>query len=137
MPPQADRSVRGYLRVVEDSEINQLVALGILKNLGFTADVAENGLEALEALERRSYDGVLMDCQMPGMDGYDATRGLRAAEAASGSTRRTPVVAMTAAAVEGERERCLAAGMDDYLSKPVTPAALDAVLTQWVPAAQP
>ena len=121
---------RGHLLVVEDDETNQMVATGITRRLGFTIDIAGNGREALDALARRRYDAVLMDCQMPVLDGYDATRELRARE---GDGPRTPVIAMTASAVMGDRERCLAAGMDDYLSKPFDPSGLDAVLTRWVP----
>lgn len=121
---------RGHLLVVEDDETNQLVATGISRSLGFTLDIACDGREALDALARRRYDAVLMDCQMPVLDGYDATRELRARE---GGGPRTPVIAMTANAVMGDRERCLAAGMDDYLTKPFTPGSLDAVLRRWVP----
>jgi CheY-like chemotaxis protein len=115
--------------VVEDSVTNQMVAVGILEHLGYTSDVAANGLEALDALDRRKYDAVLMDCQMPEMDGYDATREQRRRE---GDGARTPVIAMTAGVTEGERERCLAAGMDDYVPKPVTPASIDTALSRWV-----
>ncbi|WP_341229036.1 hybrid sensor histidine kinase/response regulator [Nocardioides salarius] len=121
---------RGHLLVVEDDETNQMVATGITRRLGFTIDIAGNGREALDAVARRHYDAVLMDCQMPVLDGYDATRELRARE---GDGPRTPVIAVTASAVMGDRERCLAAGMDDYLSKPFDPSGLDAVLTRWVP----
>ena len=129
----AGRSGRGHVLIVEDSDVNQIVALGIVESLGFTADIVENGREALDALAGTTYDAVLMDCQMPVLDGYDATRELRRRERMARS-RRTPVVALTAAAVEGERERCLAAGMDDYVTKPITPTSVDAVLTHWVPA---
>lgn len=119
--------------VVEDNPVNQLVARGLLEALGYLADVADDGQAALEALEVGSYDLVLMDVQMPRMDGYAATRAIRAGE----TDTRLPVVAMTAAAVEGERERCMAAGMDDFLTKPVDPRALAAVLEEWVGAGQP
>ncbi|WP_309650453.1 response regulator [Nocardioides sp.] len=125
---------RGHVLVVEDSFTNQLVAVGILESLGYSTDVAGNGLEALEALERSSFGAVLMDCQMPEMDGYDATREIRRRE---GATRRTPVIAMTASVTEGERQRCLEAGMDDYLSKPVHPRDVGAMLDRWVPASTP
>jgi signal transduction histidine kinase/CheY-like chemotaxis protein len=120
---------RGHVLVVEDSEVNQIVAVGILEHLGFTTDVADDGRTALERLRTTSYDAVLMDCQMPDIDGYQATRALRDLE---GTTRHTPVVALTAGAVQGERERCLAAGMDDYLTKPISPVEVDAVLARWV-----
>ncbi|MGZ6744504.1 MAG: response regulator, partial [Nocardioides sp.] len=115
--------------VVEDSDINQLVAEGILVHLGYTVSLVDDGLAALAALDEGAFDAVLMDCQMPGMDGYDATREIRTRE---GSRRHTPVIAMTAGAVEGDRERALAAGMDDYVSKPVSPRELQAVLERWV-----
>ncbi|SDD47480.1 hybrid sensor histidine kinase/response regulator [Nocardioides lianchengensis] len=130
-PPEPAPRSRGHVLVVEDNDVNQVVAVGILATLGFTADVAEDGRAALDRLRTTSYDAVLMDCQMPELDGYDATRALRVIE---GLGRHTPVVALTASAVQGERERCLEAGMDDYLAKPITPADVDAVLTRWVPA---
>jgi CheY-like chemotaxis protein len=117
--------------LVEDNQANQLVALGFLKLLGYQAEVAGTGLAALEALTRQSYDLVLMDCQMPELDGYATTTRLRALE---GPARHTPVIAMTAHALPGDRERCLAAGMDDYLSKPLRLEALREVLWRWGPA---
>ncbi len=120
---------RGQLvLVVEDNMVNQMVAGGLLESMGHTVTLADDGLAALEVLAERTFDIVLMDVQMPRMDGYAATRALREREAGG---RRTPVVAMTAAAVDGERERCLAAGMDDYLTKPVDPAALADALSRW------
>ena len=123
---------RGHVLVVEDNLTNQMVALGILQHLGYTAEVADNGLEALTALAQSQYDAILMDCQMPEMDGYAATAAIRDGE---GTARRTPILAMTAGVVEGERERCLAAGMDDFVAKPVMPQELAAALQRWVPAA--
>jgi PAS domain S-box-containing protein len=120
--------------VVEDNPVNQLVAVGLLQALGYAARTADDGAEALIALEEGAYDAVLMDVQMPRMDGYAATRAIRAGET---DATRIPVIAMTAAAVEGERERCLAAGMDDFLTKPVDPATLAAVLALWMPDAEP
>jgi CheY-like chemotaxis protein len=113
--------------VVEDNSVNQLVATGMLSALGHAADTADDGLAALEALERTSYDLVLMDVQMPRMDGYEATRALRARE----DEDRTLVIAMTANAVAGERERCLEAGMDDFLTKPVDLDELNRTLARW------
>ena len=122
---------RPRLLVVEDNPVNQLVALGILETLGYAADTADDGLEALEVWKRGSYAAVLMDVQMPRMDGYAATRALRELEEEH-EHDRVPVIAMTAAAVEGEREKCLAAGMDDFLTKPVNPDALGAMLRRWL-----
>ena len=125
--------VAGQVLVVEDNAVNRIVARGLLESLGFAVELAEDGREALEMLERGRYDVVLMDLQMPVLDGFAATRALRAREERT-AARRLPVVAMTAAAVTGERERCLAAGMDDFLTKPVALATLTAVLARWVPA---
>ncbi len=119
---------RGHVLVVEDNATNQLVAVGILRFLGYRADVAANGYEALEAVARTVYDAVLMDCQMPEMDGYTATGVIRKNE---GVGRHTPIIAMTAGASELDRERCLAAGMDDYLAKPVKTEHIDAALRKW------
>lgn len=107
--------------VAEDNVANQKVLLFQMKRLGYQADVAANGLEALEAVRRAPYDVVLMDCQMPEMEGYEATRRIREMERAKGTPdfRRIRIVALTASAMQGDRERCIAAGMDDYLSKPL------------------
>jgi CheY-like chemotaxis protein/HPt (histidine-containing phosphotransfer) domain-containing protein len=126
----AGRSAR--ILLAEDNLTNQQVALGILKKLGFTADVVASGVEALEALATTAYDVVLMDVQMPGMDGLKATRRLR-----SGRTGvlnpAVPIIAMTAHAMDGDREECLQAGMDDYVTKPVSPQALSDALDRWLP----
>jgi PAS domain S-box-containing protein len=120
---------RPRLLVVEDNRVNQLVALGILETLGYAADTADDGVEAVDAWRRGGYAGVLMDVQMPRMDGYAAARAIRDLEPEG---QRIPVLAMTAAAVEGEREKCLAAGMDDFLTKPVNPDSLRAMLRRWL-----
>jgi len=119
----------GRVLLVEDNAINQQVALGFLKHLGWDADVAADGLEGLEAALARPYSVILMDCQMPRMDGYEATQRIRAAERESGS--HTPIVALTAGAMAGDRERCLEAGMDDYLSKPIDLNRLEATMDRW------
>ena len=118
--------------LAEDNPTNQRVALGLLRNLGLAADAVDNGRAALAALERQDYDLVLMDIQMPGMDGLAATRAIREPQ----SKVRNPVVpiiAMTAHAMSGDRERCLAAGMNDYLTKPVSGQTLAQVLRRWLP----
>lgn len=116
--------------VAEDTRINMQLARMLLQKKGYLVDEAENGQLALDALAHQQYDLVLMDCMMPVMDGYEATRRLRALEAA-GNGIRTPVIALTASAIEGDRERCLAAGMDDYLTKPFTAAGFQAAIERW------
>ncbi len=123
---------RQPLRILlaEDNVVNQKVALRLLERLGYRADVAANGLEALEAVQRQPYDVVLMDVQMPEMDGLEASRRIKQGGAASSSPR---IIALTADALQGDRERCLAAGMDDYLTKPIRVEALVAALGQTQP----
>jgi PAS domain S-box-containing protein len=116
--------------VVEDNDINRAVALRTLERLGYRSAEARNGAEAVEKFTPETYAAILMDCQMPVMDGYEATGRLRAAEAGH---RPTPILAMTAGALAGDRERCLAAGMDDYIAKPVAFEDLAAALARWVP----
>jgi hypothetical protein len=112
--PQVERGL--HVLLVEDNAANQLMAQTLLKKLGCTFDLAENGIAALKAVESTRYDLVLMDCMMPDMDGYEATRRLRARE--TGGGRRLPVIALTANALSSDGERCRAAGMDDYVAKP-------------------
>jgi two-component system, sensor histidine kinase and response regulator len=119
---------RPRVLVVEDTPINQQVARGMLARLGYSADLASNGEEALDALGRGSYAAILMDCHMPRMDGFESSREIRRRE---GASRHTPIIAMTASAMRGERERCLAAGMDDYIAKPVRLQELRARLQRW------
>ena len=114
--------------LVEDNAINQTVARRMLEQLGQAVHLAGNGIEALAALQQSSFDLVLMDCQMPEMDGYEATRLIRA----SATAHRLPIVAMTANSLKGDRERCLAVGMDDYLTKPVRIGELAAMLRRWL-----
>jgi PAS domain S-box-containing protein len=127
----AQRPLAGRVLVVEDNAINQLVAEGMLRRLGYDVTLAGNGSAAVSwvASEPERFDAILMDCQMPVMDGFDATRAIRAQEE---DGRRTPIIAMTAAALTEEREQCFAAGMDDFLTKPVDPARLESVLAHWV-----
>jgi two-component system sensor histidine kinase/response regulator len=118
--------------VVEDNITNQMVAKGMLKKFGILADLAANGEEAVHALETLPYDLVFMDCQMPLLDGYEATRRIRDSQSKV-LDRAVPVVAMTANTMQGDREKCLAVGMDDFISKPVSPTKLLQALQNWLP----
>ena len=124
---------RGLVLVVDDVEINQIVAAGMLERLGYAVAVADNGQAAVAEIQLRTYDAILMDVQMPGMDGFQTTAQIRRIE---GEGHRTPIVAMTASAMDGDRERCLSAGMDDYITKPVHLKAVEQVLERWVPAVE-
>jgi signal transduction histidine kinase/CheY-like chemotaxis protein/HPt (histidine-containing phosphotransfer) domain-containing protein len=128
---------RSQVRILlaEDNVTNREVALGILQKLGFNADIAVNGREVLQALKTVPYDVVLMDVQMPEMDGLEATRAIRSGKAGA-LNPRIPIIAMTAHAMKGDRELCLEAGMDDYISKPVVPRALAETLERWLERAQ-
>lgn len=117
--------------VVEDNVVNQMVAVRLLHNLGYKSDVAANGLEAIEALRRVPYDIVLMDCQMPELDGYEATRRIRELETTGELHRHTPIIALTANAMPGDRERWTHAGMDDCMTKPVSVEQFTRVLARW------
>ncbi|HWJ53526.1 MAG TPA: response regulator [Propionibacteriaceae bacterium] len=119
---------KGKILVVEDNALNQLVAEGVVSRLGYEVHSVPNGAEALEAVESNDYSAVLMDCHMPVMDGFTATREIRQRE----NGRRTPIIAMTAGALSEDRQRCLEAGMDDYISKPVDLGALEKALARWV-----
>jgi CheY-like chemotaxis protein len=114
---------------VEDNIVNQKVASALLGKLGCRVDVAANGREAHGMAAQSPYDLIFMDCQMPEMDGYQATGEIRKRE---GAARHTPIVALTAGVTPEDRERCIQAGMDDYLSKPVSSTAIGAVLARWV-----
>ena len=139
---QAPASFNSRILLVEDAPVNQELGLEMLGNLGCEVDIAENGMEALEALRRASYDIVLMDCQMPVMDGYEATRKIREREksAAGGFPGIEPphivIIALTAHAMTGDRQLCLDAGMDDYLSKPFSLGSISAMLERWAPSHQ-
>jgi two-component system, sensor histidine kinase and response regulator len=127
------RGLAGAPRVLvaEDSPMNQRVAVGMLEQLGCTTTVVGNGLEALDAVRRLPFDAILMDCQMPEMDGFEATAAIRHEEPPG---RHLPIIAMTANAMKGDRERCLEAGMDDYVSKPVRVEDLETALRRYLPA---
>jgi CheY-like chemotaxis protein len=121
--------------VVEDNQVNQMVAVGMLEHAGYDATVAADGVEAVDALaDGHEFAAVLMDCRMPRMDGFAATRAIRSQEAPG---QRVPIIAMTASALEGERERCLDSGMDDFLTKPVDSTRVERVLHQWIADADP
>lgn len=126
-----ERPLHGLVLLVEDHPVNQQVARRLLERLGLKVKLAGNGAEALEAIAQQRFDLVLMDCQMPVLDGYSATRRLRAQEL-SAAAARLPVIAMTAHAMAGDRERCLESGMDDYLTKPLDRALLAATLERWL-----
>jgi len=116
--------------LAEDNLVNQKIALRLLEKAGLSADLAKNGREAVEAVQKSNYDLILMDCQMPEMDGFEATGAIRKLEEAT--RRHTPIVALTANAMTGDRERCLDCGMDDYVSKPFDVKALQRLITQWL-----
>ncbi len=127
VPPDTARLIR--ILVAEDHMMNQRVMLRMLSRLGFSADAVSNGAEAVAAITRSPYDIVLMDCQMPELDGYEATRQIRRG---GGRFRSTPIIAVTANAMEGDREKCLASGMSDYMSKPVLAQTLATTLEKWI-----
>ncbi|MDQ7044176.1 MAG: ATP-binding protein [Sulfurimonas sp.] len=120
--------------LVDDNKVNQLVALGLLEELGLDADTANNGLQAIKAVEdagSEPYEIIFMDCQMPEMDGYDATRALKSGEHGE-DVKNIPIIAMTANAMEGDKEKCFASGMDDYISKPIDPLLLEEILKKYL-----
>ena len=130
-------SIRRTILLAEDNEINREVATELLAELGYRCHCARTGREAVEAFEQQRFDLVLMDCQMPEIDGYEATRIIRGMEkqgdSNGGENRRIPIVALTAHAAKSDRDRCLEAGMDDYLTKPLDPAELDRTMRKWLP----
>ncbi|GJL54755.1 MAG: hypothetical protein NPIRA02_18870 [Nitrospirales bacterium] len=146
---EAARKRSARILVADDHRVNQQLAVLMVERLGHRADVVSNGQEALDAVIRQPYDLVLMDCQMPEMDGYQATKEIRRREASSAkgeasneiratnderrNTRRVPIIAMTANAMQGDREKCLAAGMDDYIAKPIKPELVADALNRWLP----
>ncbi|MDR4480049.1 MAG: response regulator [Nitrospira sp.] len=128
--------LRAHILLTEDNPTNREVTLGMVDVLGCTVTMADNGCDALEAASQTAFDLILMDCQMPEMDGFTATTAIRRQETDAADGRHVPIIALTANAMEGDRARCLAAGMDDYLAKPFTLSQLRAVLTQWLPPGQ-
>jgi PAS domain S-box-containing protein len=134
--PEISREDGAKILLVEDNLINQKVALGMLRKLGVSVELAVNGQEALEILGRSSFDLVFMDCQMPVMDGYEATRHIRDPQSPV-MDHGIPVVALTANAMKGDREKCQLAGMDDFLTKPIRPNDLAAALEKWLPISSP
>ena len=131
LQPQTSAGNRGHVLVVDDNAANQKVAARMIARLGYRVDVAGTGAEAVAMLGKGRFDAVLMDCQMPELDGYEASKHIRHNERGG---RRVPIVAMTADTVAGERERCLAAGMDDYISKPLKLHVIAAILERWMAA---
>jgi len=117
--------------VAEDNPVNQKVAIALLRKMGMQSDVVANGLEAVNALQTIPYDLVLMDCQMPEMDGYEATSKIRQPESKA-LNPRIPIIAMTALAMFGDREKCIQAGMDDFIAKPVLRRDLTKMLDRWL-----
>ncbi|MBT2515350.1 response regulator [Arthrobacter sp. ISL-30] len=128
-PSKKDTPYRGRVLVVEDNDVNQLVARSMVSRMGFDVDVVTNGSQAVSAAASDQYAAVLMDCHMPVMDGFEATRRIRS----HGAHLSLPIIAMTAGALDEDRERCFAAGMDDYLTKPLDLVRLEEVLDSWVP----
>ncbi|MDX2187229.1 MAG: ATP-binding protein [Opitutaceae bacterium] len=128
-PPIAPRAM---ILLADDNEANQMLGVALIQKLGASAEVAHNGRQAVDMARAKRYDLILMDCHMPEMDGYTATQTIRKND---GSGHRTPIIALTANAVTGDREKCLESGMDDYLSKPVRKSDLDRVINHWVSAA--
>jgi PAS domain S-box-containing protein len=144
VPPKQSASPRPAPRrnlrilLAEDNATNRLIAVKLLEKLGYAPDVVETGEEAVAAFVKKEYDIIFMDCQMPVMDGYEATKAIRAlpGRAAGSEKKEVPIIAMTAHALSGDREKCIEAGMDDYLVKPVIPEALAAAIERWSPDAQ-
>jgi CheY-like chemotaxis protein len=127
-----------HVLVAEDNDVNQMVAVEILKNAGYTCDIVDNGAAAVTAVASTHYDLVLMDCQMPELDGFQASKAIRAREAElaaqpGGSAVRIPIIALTANAIKGDRELCVASGMDEYLTKPINPTKLVEVIEALLP----
>jgi two-component system sensor histidine kinase/response regulator len=135
VPAEQVAQDKPLILIVDDDAMNRAILGAMLRQLRYPFHIAANGQEAVEATRQQTYAAILMDCLMPTMDGYDATRQIRQEEraaAASSPWRHVPVIAVTAVAIQGARERCIAAGMDDYLSKPVVIQSVADVLDRWV-----
>jgi signal transduction histidine kinase/HPt (histidine-containing phosphotransfer) domain-containing protein/ActR/RegA family two-component response regulator len=133
-PRETSPNLQARVLLVEDNPVNQELALNMLEYLGCRAGVAEDGKAALATIDSSAFDVVLMDCQMPEMNGFDAAVEIRRRETERSDGRRIPIIALTAGAIEGDREKCLAAGMDDYLTKPFSLGQLEQTLRRWLPA---
>ncbi len=129
-------ALRTRVLVAEDNATNQKLIVRLLEKCGCRVDVAADGKEAVEMWSRLPYDMVLMDCQMPDMDGYEATAEIRRREAEGTPKRRTPIVALTASTMQGDSEKCLASGMNDFISKPVQVENLLRAIQRWAPPSQ-
>jgi PAS domain S-box-containing protein len=128
----SDKPGQYKILVVDDNKVNQMIAQKFIAKINCVSDSADNGLAALESVQTNDYDLILMDCQMPEMDGYEATQKIREFENQSQSTSAIPIIAMTANTMEGDREKCLAAGMDDYVSKPINQTHLTDTINKWL-----
>lgn len=126
------KQFNAHILVVEDNKVNQRVAQGMLEKFGVDVDLAANGEEAMSLLEQGSYDLIFMDCQMPVLNGFETTRKIRDQESKV-NNHAIPIIAMTANALQGDRNRCIASGMDDYISKPVRASKVQQMLEQWLP----
>ena len=132
MSDSATRNDKPRLLIVEDNAVNQRLAQKAVSKLGFESDVSEDGQHALTAIQQKKYALILMDCMMPVMNGYEATQAIRDMENQA-DQKRIPIIAFTADTTDGNRERCIAAGMDDYLTKPLRMERLQKALHQWLP----
>ena len=128
----ATRKSAAQVLVVEDNLVNQRVSVAMLRRLGFEVDLASNGEEGVSKWENGDYDAIMMDCQMPVLDGYSATAQIRTRERNEGSGHHMPIIALTSFALPHDRQKCLDSGMDDYLTKPVDCEVLGIVLRKWV-----
>ncbi|MBG6650719.1 response regulator, partial [Pseudomonas aeruginosa] len=127
-PPAAPVAAGQEILLVEDNPVNQTVIEAMLRSLGYRVTLVADGIQAVRSAERQRYDAILMDCRLPVLDGYSATREIRAQE----NGRQVPIIALTANALQGDRENCLQAGMNDYLAKPFKRAELQRILQRWI-----